>query len=127
MRISHIAMWTKDIEKMRIFYEFFFKAHASEKYENPAKEFSSYFMTFESGARLELMYSPHVLSSDEPTERLGYAHIAMSLGSRHAVNKVTETLRQSGYGVIGEPRVTGDGYYESVVLDPEGNSIELVE
>lgn len=127
MQISHIAVWTKDLEKMRNFYELFFNVIVSEKYENPAKEFSSYFISFDSGARLELMHSPHVLSSDEPTERIGYAHMAVSLGSRQEVNRLTDSLRQSGYSVIGEPRVTGDGFYESVVLDAEGNTLELVE
>ena len=127
MQISHIALWVKDLEKMRNFYELFFHVTVSEKYKNPAKEFSSYFISFESGSRLELMHSPHVLSSDEPTERIGYAHMAISLGSPQEVDRLTETLRQSGYSVIGEPRVTGDGFYESVVLDAEGNTLELVE
>lgn len=124
MRIMHIALWVSDIEKMREFYCLYFKAEASDKYINPLKQFSSYFLSFQDGARLEIMNKPGL---ESPLQSMvsGWAHIAFSAGSKNAVNELTEKLRSDGYTIAGEPRTTGDGYYESVVLDPEGNQIEI--
>ena len=128
MKIHHIAFWVRDLEKMRTFYEDFFAAKAGERYHNPGKQFHSYFLTFDEGAQLELMYRPDIPGSTVAgTEQIGITHLAISLGSRQAVDGLTGTLRAEGYSIIGEPRVTGDGYYESVILDPEGNRIELTE
>jgi len=124
MRIEHIALWTRDIERLRAFYERYFRATAGARYENPRKQFQSYFLSFAQGARIELMQSPHV-GGDEQEQRLGYAHLALSLGSEAAVDALTARLRGDGYAVLDGPRRTGDGYYESVVLDPDGNRIEL--
>ncbi len=128
MKIEHVAIWTKDLEKMRSFYLTFFDVHSNQLYFNPKKEFSSYFLSFESGARIELMYKPDVskmLETDHP--RSGLAHIAISVGSREKVDLLTEEIRNAGHKILGEPRITGDGYYESVVSDPEGNLIEITE
>lgn len=124
MKIEHVALWVNDIEKMTSFYSFYFKAAPSEKYYNPQKQFSSYFLSFKSGARLEIMNRPGLeISSD--LQAYGWAHLAISVGSKEEVEILTEKLREDGYTVTGNPRTTGDGYYESTVLDPEGNQIEI--
>lgn len=128
MKIEHIAIWTRDLEKMRSFYINFFDLRSNELYINPKKNFSSYFLSFESGARIELMHKPEVgptLGKD--ILRSGLAHIAISVGSRERVDMLTEEIRNAGHEIVGEPRITGDGYYESVVSDPEGNLIEITE
>ena len=126
MKIEHLAIWTKDIEKMKTFYLEFFEVSANEKYFNPTKNFSSYFLSFPSGTRLELMHRPEISKQLEGLEQnLGLAHFAIALGSKQKVNDLTHTVRMKGYSILGEPRTTGDGYYESVITDPEGNQIEL--
>jgi len=126
VKIEHLAIWVSDIEKMRAFYETYFKAVAGEKYVNSKKEFTSYFLSFSEGARLELMHKPEIASMPhQGNERLGIIHFAISVGSKTKVNSLTELLRKQGFKIVGEPRKTGDGYYESVVLDPEGNQIEI--
>ena len=127
MKIEHLAIWVSDLEKMRTFYESYFSAKAGELYHNPTKQFHSYFLSFESGSRLELMHRPDIPANlnDLKQQYIGLIHFAMSVGSKEKVNTLTEQLRQNGFPVIGEPRTTGDGYYESVVLDPENNRIEI--
>ena len=127
MHITHLALWAKDLENLKTFYERYFGAQANPKYNNAQKQFQSYFLTFTSGARLELMYRPDIPSraTQSGQERLGYAHLAMSVGSESAVDALTMRLVNDGYQRLDGPRRTGDGYYESVVLDPEGNRIEI--
>ncbi len=126
MQIEHIAIWAKDLEKMKAFYLKFFDLTSNEKYFNPKKKFSSYFLSFKNGARIELMNSPDINELiDKNDLKFGLTHFAISVGSKNKVNQLTETIRQDGYAVVGEPRTTGDGYYESVITDPEGNLIEL--
>ena len=127
MRIEHIALWTKDLEKMKSFYERYFHAKAGEKYINPKKQFESYFLSFESGSRLELMQMPSVptSSNDIYKQFTGLIHFAVSTGSKEQVDSLTLLLKNDGYEVLDGPRTTGDGYYESVVLDPESNRIEI--
>lgn len=128
MKIEHVALWANDIEQMRRFYETYFAAVANDGYRNPAKRFRSYFLTFADGARLELMQRPDVTPLDRQTPGqafLGYAHLAVSVGSETAVDQLTRRLEADGYTRLDGPRRTGDGYYESVVLDPEGNRIEI--
>jgi catechol 2,3-dioxygenase-like lactoylglutathione lyase family enzyme len=126
MEIAHIAIWTKDLDAMKEFYCNYFKGVCSAKYINPEKKFESYFISFKSGAKLELM---RMESINEPLAKqigLGIAHIAYKFGSEKAVISLTEKLRSDGYSIVGEPRLTGDGYFESVIMDLEGNRIELV-
>jgi lactoylglutathione lyase len=127
MRIDHIAIWTEDLEGLKTFYMKYFGAVAGEKYHNTRKNFESYFLTFGSGCRLELMQMPGIPANVNDAEKqfMGIIHFAIDVGSREAVNQLTEKLRNDGYRIVGEPRTTGDGYYESVILDPEGNRIEV--
>jgi lactoylglutathione lyase len=122
--LEHAALWTPDLERARAFYETYLDAAAGEKYVNPDTDFSSYFLTFEDGARLELMHTPD-LASPAAHPAAGYAHVAIALGSEAAVDRLTERLREDGFPVLDGPRRTGDGYYESVVADPDGNRVEL--
>lgn len=127
MILEHIAIWTYELEKLRLFYETYFKGVAGEKYHNTGKDFSSYFLNFSGGSRLELMQMsgipPH--QNDVYTQFTGLIHMAFETGSKAEVNELTERLRADGYAVVGEPRMTGDGYYESVILDPDKNRVEI--
>ena len=127
MRIEHVAIWTQDLAAMRDFYCTWFQAEAGPKYANEVKGFESYFLTFPSGARLEIMRSADI-AEPEPGKSAtgtGYAHIAFSVGSEFKVDILTQQLREAGIIVRDGPRRTGDGYYESVVLDPDGNKVEI--
>lgn len=127
MKIEHIAIWTKDLEKMKNFYVKYFAMLCGPKYTNEQKKFSSYFLSFkDSSTRLELMHRPDIIASTGHNGQVsGLAHFAISVGSKDMVNTITERLRADHFTVEGEPRTTGDGYYESVILDPEENLIEL--
>ena len=127
MTIEHVAIWVKDLERLKTFYETYFQAQAGQKYINPSRQFESYFLSFSSGARLELMHRSTVLEAVNQGEAqfTGYSHLAFSVGSQEQVEALTSRLRDDGYQVIGGPRYTGDGYYESAILDPEGNRIEI--
>ena len=127
MKLEHLAIWVSDLERMKSYYEKYFSGRAGELYHNPKKRFHSYFITFTgSEARLEIMHRPDIAKHiAERGFEHGLAHFAMAVGSKEAVNDLTERLRQDGYTIAGEPRTTGDGYYESVVLDPEGNQVEI--
>ncbi|MBL0743211.1 VOC family protein [Chryseolinea lacunae] len=126
MKIEHLAIWSKDIDNLKEFYVRYFDAVANEKYINPKKNFHSYFLSFSEGCRLELMQMPGIAAGpDDGKQWMGIAHFATSVGSKENVDALTERLRKDGYSIAGEPRTTGDGYYESVVLDPEGNRIEI--
>ena len=125
--VHHIAIWVDDLEFMKTFYVKYFNAVCNEKYTNPKKQFESYFISLgDGGARIELMRRPDIAAnSGLNNQAIGLAHFAITVGDEKAVNILTERLRADGYTIAGEPRITGDGYYESVVLDPEGNYLEL--
>lgn len=133
MKIEHIAIWVKDIDKVCEFYRKYFGGVVQSLYHNPTKQFTSRFVTFESGARLEIMHRPDItvgtLNRDcmfhVEQEHLGYAHLSFSVGSKEEVDRLTQQMSNDGIQVVGQPRTTGDGYYESVVLDPEGNRVEI--
>ena len=125
MRIEHIAMYVKELEKTKDFFVTYFGAAANTGYHNPNTDFRSYFLTFDDGARLELMNVPEIADRGIPDKYPCYCHIAISLGSKDKVDALTERMRADGVVIIGNPRTTGDGYYESVVADPEGNIVEL--
>ncbi len=127
IKIEHVAMWVKDLDSMRTFYETYFSAIAGAYYHNERTNFSSYFLSFGNGCRLELMHNPDIMDAHGKLhlEFTGFVHLAIALGDSNAVDSLTERLRSDGYEVVREPRTTGDGYYESIILDPEGNKIEL--
>ena len=128
MHIDHLALWVRDLERIRAFYETYFGTTANEKYTNVKKGFSSYFLTFpDGGSRLEIMQMPGVpdTKNEALLQFMGLIHFAISVGSRDAVDALTHRLRTDGYTIVGEPRQTGDGYYESVILDSEENRIEI--
>lgn len=128
MKIDHIAIWVRDLEKSKGFYTQYFHMKCSEKYLNAKKGFSSYFLSFEEGARIEIMHRDDIQKSHKNAALIfGFTHLAISVGSKEKVDELTEQLRGNGYQISGEPRTTGDGYYESVVLDPEGNAVEITE
>jgi len=127
VKIEHAALWVRDLEAMKDFYAEYFEGRPGEKYGNRQTGFESYFLSFDGGARLELMRMPGIPQSqnDVDAQFTGLIHLAFCAGSREAVDALTERLRAAGFRVAGEPRATGDGYYESVVLDPEGNRLEI--
>ena len=125
MKIEHIALYVNDLEKARDFFVTYFGAVSNEGYHNPNTDFRSYFLSFDDGARLEIMTKPELTDSGDFLNRFGYAHVAFSVGSKEAVNSLTERLKKDGYPVISGPRTTGDGYYESCILGFEGNLIEI--
>lgn len=126
-RIEHVALWVDDLDGICAFYRDAFGARIGSRYANPAKGFESRFLSFDSGARVEVMTTTRLSPIRHPVgaERMGLTHLAISLGTESAVREVTERLKAKGVTVLDGPRRTGDGYYESVILDPEGNRIEL--
>ncbi len=125
MHVAHVAIWTGDLERLSTFYSRFFGAQAGAPYRSRARPFESIFLSFSSGARLELMRVPALLPHAGPDPRVGLAHLALAAGSREEVDRLTAALEAAGHPVVGRPRTTGDGYYESVVLDPDGNRVEI--
>lgn len=125
MKIEHAALWTNDLERMKVFFEKYFAARANNRYQNLRTGFESYFLTFEGGARLEIMRIPDLAGADAAGRRVGLAHLAFSVGSKEQVDQLTERLKADGYEVVSAVRTTGDGYYESVIRDPDGNLLEI--
>ena len=126
MILEHIALYVEDPEKMKDFYIHFFNATPNKKYHNPRTGLQTYFLSFEGGARIEIMQRPVMSPHASGEHPLGYAHISFKLGSIEKVDQLTTVLQESGHPLLNGPRMTGDGYYESVFSDPEGNLIELV-
>jgi len=125
MRIEHIAMYVDELEDARDFFVKYFNATANDGYHNKTTGFKSYFLSFENGARLEIMNKADISECDNQISRQGYIHIAFSVGSKEKVDMLTQNLKEDGYEVLSGPRVTGDGYYESCVVGFEGNVIEI--
>ena len=122
--IEHVALWAHDLERARAFFMRYLGATSNNEYINAAG-FHSYFLTFEGGARLEIMYDGTQTPNTEDRPHDGYGHVAFSVGSASEVDRLTAELVADGYRCISGPRTTGDGYYESCVLDAEGNRIEI--
>lgn len=125
--IEHAALYVNDLEAARDFFVTYLGGRSNDGYHNSRTNFRSYFIRFESGARLELMTKSGMEDQEKPLNRTGYAHIAFSVGSREKVDELTERLRSAGFEVVSGPRTTGDGYYESCVVAIEGNKIEITE
>ena len=125
MKIEHIALYVEDLEETKNFFIKYLGAKANNEYHNPRTNFRSYFLSFEDGARLEIMQRPEMVNLPKEAARTGYAHIAFSVGSREKVDALTAELKADGYDVVSGPRITGDGYYESCIVAMEGNQIEI--
>lgn len=125
MKIEHIAMYVNDLEAVKDFFINYFKASSNDGYHNLTTDFRSYFLTFADGARLEIMTRPQMDDSEKSIARTGYIHLAFSVGSKENVDELTAQLQKDGYEIISGPRTTGDGYYESCIIGPEGNLIEI--
>ena len=125
MKIEHIALYVNDLEGARKFFIKYLGAKSNEGYHNPRTDFRSYFLSFEDGARLEIMQRPEMVNLPKEAARTGYAHIAFSVGSREKVDALTAELKADGYDVVSGPRITGDGYYESCIVAMEGNQVEI--
>ncbi len=125
MRLIHVALWTDDLERSRDFYVRYFGGKSNRKYENLKKGFASYFVSFEEGPALEIMQRQDI-SDPVFREHIGLAHLAFHASSNEEVDQWIERFRADGYSILGEPRVSGDGYYEGVIRDPDGNVVEIV-
>lgn len=125
MHLTHIAIWTNDLERLRDFYIRYFGGKSNEKYINPKKGFASYFVSFERGPSLEIMQRRDVTEVYE-LEHIGLAHLAFHADNPKQVDRMIERFRADGYTIAGETRLSGDGYYEGVVLDPDDNRVEIV-
>jgi len=129
MKLEHIAIWTDNIELLRNYYVSFFDGQSNEMYINPKTQFQSYFIAFESGARLEIMSMPNIPDNTNDTinaQHKGIIHIAFSVDSKQEVDAKAALLQTNGFELLNGPRVTGDGYYEFVTLDPDKNRIEVI-
>lgn len=125
MKIEHIALYTKDLETTKEFFIKYFHVKSNALYHNKNTGFKSYFLSFDEGARLEIMQKPNVTNQIGTLEHIGYAHIALSVGSKEKVDSLTQKLKEDGYEVISGPRMTGDGYYESCIVILENNLLEI--
>jgi len=126
MKLAHVALYVEDLEAIKAFYVRHFGAPANQKYLNPRTGLQTYFLSFDGGARLEIMQRPGMNPRSSGEHALGYTHISFKLGSAEKVDELTRVLQENGCPLLNGPRTTGDGYYESVLSDPEGNLIELV-
>ncbi|UWP59472.1 VOC family protein [Ruminococcus gauvreauii] len=125
MVIHHAALYVKDLERAKLFFETYFQGESGSRYHNAKTGFTSYFLSFGDGARLEIMHNPEISEHDGKKQQTGYDHIAFSVGSEKNVDRLTKQLRKDGFTVISGPRTTGDGYYESCILEEEGTRIEI--
>ena len=125
MKIEHIAMYVNDLEKARDFFVEYLDGKANDGYHNVKTDFRSYFISFDDGARLEIMNKPDMVDGEKALNRTGFIHVAFSVGSRERVDGLTRLLKEDGYQVVSGPRTTGDGYYESCIVAVEGNQIEI--
>ena len=128
MILEHVAIWTDKLEALRSYYETHFGATSNQKYVNPSTHFESYFLTFESGARLELMYRPDIpanANDREVAQHQGLIHLAFGVESMQEVEEKAQSLAEAGFNILRGPRKTGDGYYEFETLDPDGNRLEV--
>ena len=123
--IEHIALYVNDLEAAREFFVRYLEGSSDDGYFNRTTGFRSFFISFNSGARLEIMNKPELIDPQKDLNRTGYAHVAFSVGSKEKVDALTQTLKADGYEIISEPRMTGDGYYESCIIAIEGNQIEI--
>ena len=127
MKIEHVAMYVNDLEAARDFFVKYLGGTSNNVYHNKTTDFRSFFISFDDGARLELMNKPGLVDLEKPLNRTGYVHIAFSVGSKEKVDDLAALLQKDGFEVVSGPRTTGDGYYESCIVAIEGNQIEITE
>ncbi len=125
MSIEHVALYVNDLDAAKQFFTRYFDARSNELYHNATTGFRSYFLSFDDGTRLEIMTRPDMDDLEKPLARTGFVHLAFSVGSPEAVDRLTAQLAADGYRVASGPRTTGDGYYESCIVALEGNQIEI--
>ena len=125
MRIEHVAMYVNNLQAARDFFVKYLGGRSNDGYHNPRTDFRSYFISFEDGARLELMTKPGMTDQEKSLNRTGYVHIAFGVGSKEKVDSLTTEMKDAGFEVVSGPRTTGDGYYESCVVAIEDNQIEI--
>jgi|SRR5574344_47791 lactoylglutathione lyase len=125
MKIEHVAMYVENLVEIRDFFIKYFGAVSNDGYHNKNTDFKSYFLKFDDGARLEIMNHPEMQNAEKGLKRTGFIHVAFSVGSKEKVDKLTLQLKNDGFQVLSGPRTTGDGYYESCIVDLEGNQIEI--
>lgn len=125
MQIEHVAMYVEDLEAARDFFVKYFQAQSNGGYHNQTTNFRSYFLSFEEGARLEIMNRPDIKQEEHAQLHTGYTHIAFRVGSKARVDELTKQLKADGYQILSGPRTTGDGYYESCIVGIEHNRIEI--
>jgi lactoylglutathione lyase len=125
MRIEHVAVYVSDLEKTREFFETYFDGKSGERYHNKNTGFMSYFLSFQDDTRLEIMTRPDRYTEDRDENRLGFVHLALSVGSKAKVDELTLKLKEAGFETVSGPRTTGDGYYESCILGPDAIQIEI--
>lgn len=124
VKLEHVGLWVRDLDGVAAFYARYFEARIGALYQNPRKGFESRFLEFAGGARLELMRRADV-AARATDEQLGLAHVALTIGDEAAVDALAARFIGDGVPPIDGPRRTGDGYYECVVRDPEGNRVEI--
>ena len=125
MKLEHVAMYVNDLESARDFFVKYLGGRSNDGYHNSKTDFRSFFISFDDGARLEIMNKPGMSDIEKPLNRTGYVHLAFSVGSKEKVDELTDRLTKDGYELISGPRYTGDGYYESCIVGIEGNQIEI--
>jgi lactoylglutathione lyase len=128
MTLEHVAIWTKNLEQLKNYYCKYFDAACNDKYTNPTNNFESYFLSFKSGARLELMSRPDIPPNRNDTitkQHIGIIHLAFGVSTTEEVAEKAKQLQHDGYRILRGPRKTGDGYYEFETLDPDYNRVEV--
>ncbi len=126
MYLDHVSIYTNNLERLKDFYVRYFNGKANEKYHNEKTGLQTYFITFEEGARLEIMFRSELAEVDRLKPSIGLTHLSFHIGCREKVDELTETLVGDGYTLKKAPRLTGDGYYESCILDPDDNEVEIM-
>ncbi|MCR5210904.1 MAG: VOC family protein [Lachnospiraceae bacterium] len=125
MKIEHVAMYVNDLEAARDFFVKYLRGTSNDGYHNETTGFRSFFISFDDGARIEIMNKPSMENDKKSADRTGYIHVAFSVGSVEEVDRLTGQFREDGFEVLSGPRTTGDGYYESCIVGIEGNQIEI--
>ena len=126
MKIAHIALWTRQLEQQARFWVAFFDGEINEKYcsqTNPG--FESFFVRIGDDIAIELMTKPGLTALTADNNHTGWVHLAITAGGAESVGRLAKRAAEQDM-LVSAPRTTGDGYYEAVIKDPDGNLIEIV-